>query len=211
MDEASAIREGLTAAGVEPAAVERFALYVALLLRWNARMNLTAARQADVLVGRHLAECIFAARQMPRGVKTLLDFGSGGGLPGIPIALCRPAIGVTLAESQGKKAAFLREAIRTLGLKAEVWAARVETMPAERVFDAVTLRAVDKMAAAVRAGVERVRPGGWLVVFTTRRTEAALDDLGGIRWQEAVALPGSEQGVLRTGRRVAGALKMLSD
>jgi 16S rRNA (guanine527-N7)-methyltransferase len=97
-------------------------------MKWNARMNLTAARKPEEIVRRHFVESIFAAQQIPKHVKTLLDFGSGAGFPGIPIAICRPKIGVTLAESQGKKAAFLREAVRTLGLKAEVWAGRVEEM-----------------------------------------------------------------------------------
>ena len=112
----------------------------------------------------------------------MLDFGSGAGFPGIPIAICRPEITVTLAESQGKKAAFLREAVRTLGLKAEVWADRVEAMPQERVFDAVILRAVDKMPAACRTGVQRLADGGWIGVFATRATEVALRTIPGIQW-----------------------------
>ncbi len=189
---------------LSPETAERFKRYLALLMRWNARMNLTAVREPEEIVHRHFAECIFAAQQIPHKVKTLLDFGSGAGLPGIPIALCRPEISVTLAESQGKKAAFLREAARTLELKAEVWAGRVEAMPPERVFDAVTLRAVDKMAQACRVAVERLAPGGWLGVFTTRKTESVLDSLVGIQWSETVAIPGAEQEVLRMGVRGTG-------
>jgi 16S rRNA (guanine527-N7)-methyltransferase len=182
-------------------AVERLEAYLALILKWNARINLTAVRDPDDIVQRHFVECIFAAAQIPANVKTLLDFGSGAGLPGIPIAICRPEIGVTLAESQGKKAAFLREAVRTLGLTAEVWDRRVEQMPPQRVFDAVTLRAVDKMAEACAAAVQRLAPGGSLMAFATRKTEAALEGLPGVEWRNGLPVPGSDHGILKIGRR----------
>jgi 16S rRNA (guanine527-N7)-methyltransferase len=185
---------------LEPAMVERFEQYLSLLLKWNARTNLTSVREPDQIVQRHFAESIFAAEQLPSDVKTLLDFGSGAGFPGIPIAICRPKTTVTLAESQGKKAAFLREAVRTLGLKAEVWAGRVEAMPEERVFDAVTLRAVDKMPAACRTAVRRLAEGGWVGVFATRATEDAIRAVPGLRWGDAVTIPGAEQAVLLQGR-----------
>ncbi|MGB6871672.1 MAG: 16S rRNA (guanine(527)-N(7))-methyltransferase RsmG [Acidobacteriaceae bacterium] len=191
--------EPLVKLNLEPA--ERFEQYLSLLLKWNARTNLTSVREPDEIVRRHFAESIFAAQRVPHAVKTLLDFGSGAGLPGIPIAICRPEITVTLAESQGKKAAFLREAVRTLELKAEVWAGRVEAMPAQRVFDAVTLRAVDKMRAACRMAVERLADGGWIGVFATRATEETLRAVPGIQWGEAAAIPGAEQAVLLEGRR----------
>lgn len=186
---------------LEPRAAVQFEAYLALIVQWNARMNLTSVREPDQIVRRHFAECILAAQRIPAKTKTLLDYGSGAGLPGIPIAICRPEIDVTLAESQNKKAAFLREVVRALGLKAEVWPERVEAMPEERVFDAVTLRAVDKMAEACRTAVGRLRPGGWMAVFATRRTEPSIDSLEGIRWEHALAIPGSEQGMLKTGVR----------
>lgn len=184
-----------------PAATAQLDAFLALLLTWNKRINLTAVRDAESIVQRHFAESLFAAEHVPAGAATLLDFGSGAGFPGIPIAIARPEITVTLAESQGKKAAFLREAVRTLGLRAEVWSGRVEQMAAERVFDAVTLRAVDKMPQACRLAVPRLRSGGWLGVFTTRATEIALDGLAGIRWTAALAIPGSRQEILRMGVR----------
>ncbi|MGA8107870.1 MAG: 16S rRNA (guanine(527)-N(7))-methyltransferase RsmG [Acidobacteriaceae bacterium] len=179
--------------------MEQLEIYLALLVKWNARMNLTAVRRPEEIVRRHFAESLFAARQIPPGVKTLLDYGSGAGLPGIPIAVARPELTVTLAESQNKKAAFLREAVRTLELKAEVWAGRVEQMPAARVFDAVTLRAVDRMAEACRAAALRLRPAGRMLVFATRATEPLLEEVAGIRWEMETAIPGSNEGFLKTG------------
>jgi 16S rRNA (guanine527-N7)-methyltransferase len=160
-------------------------------------MNLTAVRDPEQIVRRHFAECIFAAEHLSPAVRTLLDYGSGAGLPGIPIAICRPELAVTLAESQSKKAAFLREAVRTLELRAEVWDRRVEDLPADRVFDCVTLRAVDRMGEACAAAAERLAPGGRLLVFTTHKAEAALEPIPALRWETPVPIPGSDQEVLR--------------
>jgi 16S rRNA (guanine527-N7)-methyltransferase len=129
--------------------------YLDLLLKWNARTNLTAIREPEEIVRRHFGESLFAARHLDLDTPTLLDFGSGAGFPGLPIALLRPDVKVTLAESQNKKATFLREAVRTLNLPTEVWPGRVETMPAARQFYTVALRAVDNMEAAIAAAANR--------------------------------------------------------
>jgi 16S rRNA (guanine527-N7)-methyltransferase len=129
--------------------------YLDLLLKWNARTNLTAIRAPEEIIRRHFGESLFAAQHLDPGTTTLLDFGSGAGFPGLPIALLRPDIQVTLAESQNKKAAFLREAVRSLNLPTEVWPGRVESMPASRQFHTVALRAVDDMAAAIAAAAPR--------------------------------------------------------
>jgi 16S rRNA (guanine527-N7)-methyltransferase len=143
----------------------QLSVYLDLLLKWNARTNLTAIRGPEEIVRRHFGESLFAARYLgpdtsdpdtpdPSGL-TLLDFGSGAGFPGLPIALLRPDIYVTLAESQNKKATFLREVVRTLAVSAEVWSSRVESMPAGRRFHTVALRAVDNMTAAITAAAPR--------------------------------------------------------
>jgi len=119
---------------LDPAQSKRFDDYLALLLRWNARVNLTAIRDEEGILSRHFVESIACARALPAGIRTLLDFGSGAGFPGIPIALCRPEIAVTLAESQGKKAAFLSEAIRVLEISAKQAAEeRVEAVSKGRI------------------------------------------------------------------------------
>jgi len=151
-----------------PGVYGRLAAYLDLILKWNARTNLTAIRTPEEIVRRHFGESLFAGGHLG-ACRTLLDFGSGAGFPGIPIQLLRPELAVTLAESQGKKAAFLREAVRTLGLNSEVWAGRVEAMPAERRFEAVALRAVDTMdAAVVEAGR---RASGRVVILGSRTAE----------------------------------------
>ncbi|RZU41713.1 16S rRNA (guanine(527)-N(7))-methyltransferase RsmG [Edaphobacter modestus] len=131
--------------------------YLDLLVRWNARTNLTAIRTPEEMVRRHFGESLFAAQNLGDALPgTLLDLGSGAGFPGVPIALFQPTISVTLAESQNKKATFLREVVRTLGLtNAEVWVGRVEGLPTDRMFHTVTLRAVDKMEVALEAAGAR--------------------------------------------------------
>jgi 16S rRNA (guanine527-N7)-methyltransferase len=157
---------------VEPIEIKRLTqkleIYLDLLVRWNARTNLTAIREPEAMVTRHFGESLFAARVISPRLKpdaTLLDFGSGAGFPGLPIQLFRPDLRVTLAESQNKKASFLREAIRTLGLATEVWASRVESMPPLATFDCVTLRAVDNMQAALPVALQRTATPGWIAIL----------------------------------------------
>ena len=176
-----------------PAGVaEKFSQYYALLERWNSKLNLTAIRNPEDVLRRHFVECIFCAQHLPPGIETLLDFGSGAGFPGIPIALCRPELRVTLAESQGKKASFLREVVRSLGVDAEVFAGRVEEMAPSRNFDAVALRAVDSMREAISKASLRVNPAGWLVLLTNAGTFELPDRF----LSREKAIPGSQTGLL---------------
>lgn len=179
---------------------KRFIDYLSLILRWNARTNLTAVRDPDAILSRHFLESIACARALPSGIHTLLDFGSGAGFPGIPIAICRPEIAVTLAESQGKKAAFLREALRVLGLPAQVHAGRAEALG--RTFDCVTLRAVDRMESAVAAAARLVGPDGWLAPLTTHADLPALQRAAGpgFDWIPPTPLPGSDARNLALGK-----------
>ena len=171
----------------------QLAAYLGLILKWNARTNLTAIRSPEEIVRRHFGESLFVGTRLGR-CGTLLDFGSGAGFPGIPIQLMRPDVTVTLAESQGKKVAFLREAIRTLELTAEVWAARVEAMPGERSFDVVTLRAVDDMEAAVRGAGVRARER--VLILGTGAQSHWSGIAEGFCVMEPVSLPESKDGVL---------------
>ena len=186
---------------LDPALATRFELYLSLILRWNARINLTAIRDEEGILSRHFVESIACARALPTGITTLLDFGSGAGFPGIPIALCRPEIAVTLAESTSKKAAFLQEAIRVLDITAKVHSQRAELLP--NPFDCVTLRAVDRMELAVQAAAKLVRPGGWLALMTTRTEVTRLQEAGGssYSWPKLLPLAGSDDLVLVIGSR----------
>ncbi len=192
--EQAAARWGLTDAAAP--ALDGLAVYGNLLLHWNSRFALTAIRDEAELIERHLMEGVFAAAHHP-GAATALDFGSGTGIPGIPIALCRSKLHATLAESQRKKAAFLQEAVRQLGLKASVHAGRAETLPAAS-FDAVWMRAVEKTEAMLPVASALVAPGGALCLFSTLSTPD-ISGFPGWTW-ETYPLPGSDTRVLRIGR-----------
>ena len=171
--------------GLPTASYEHLSVYLELLLKWNARTNLTAIRDPEEIIRRHFGESLFAAQHLGE-CATLLDFGSGAGFPGLPIQLIRPGLAVTLAESQNKKATFLREIIRTLGLKTEVWANRVEAMPPSRTFDVVTLRAVDNMDAALEAAAPRASQR--LAILASAQQSVPL--LSGFSPAGEFALPG---------------------
>ena len=157
--------------------------YLDLLLKWNARTNLTAIRDPEQIVQRHFGESLFCGLQLAAHIShlaapTLLDFGSGAGFPGLPIQLLLPELRVTLGESQNKTATFLREAIRTLDLPhTEVWASRIEDMPATQRFHAVTLRAVDRMELALAAARPRIAAAGWLITLAESPSPSASHNI----------------------------------
>ncbi|MBS1813559.1 MAG: 16S rRNA (guanine(527)-N(7))-methyltransferase RsmG [Acidobacteria bacterium] len=175
---------------------EKLEIYLNLLMRWNVRTNLTSIRDRDGIIQRHFGESLFLAHHLPY-FQTLLDFGSGAGFPGIPIQLVYPQSTITLAESQGKKGAFLREAVRTLDLAATVWAQRVESMPSQ-TFEVVTLRAVDNMAEAIHAAVPRVSNSGALAIFSG---ESAAELPERFHWR-TLSIPNSS-GKVHLGLRTA--------
>ena len=168
--------------------VPKLSVYLDLLLSWNARTNLTAIRSPEEIVRRHFGESLFVGcllrRRLENGAQ-VLDFGSGAGFPGMPVQLLLPHIRVPLAESQGKKAAFLREVGRRLGVAVAVWAGRVEDLPAESVFDAVMLRAVDHTSRMLPVAASRIKAGGMLVQMYTPEVDSG---------EVGLAMPGLTSG-----------------
>ena len=166
-----------------PRLISQLAVYLDLLTKWNARTNLTSVRDPREIVQRHFGESLFAARHLPASSRTLLDLGSGAGFPGLPIAILRPHLQVTLAEAHQKKASFLREVARTLQIPVVIWAARAESLPPASRFDTVTLRAVDNMSEAIATAKGLLSPQGCLAILTTRDMAAPS--------AQVVALPGT--------------------
>lgn len=189
----------------DPELLEKLSAYLDLLVKWNSRMNLTAVRDPAEIVTRHFGESLFAARHVA-GKGTLLDLGSGAGFPGLPIQLWHSRLRVTLAESQAKKATFLREVVRSLSLPTEVFAGRAEEILPSQTFDVVVLRAVDRPSDALRTALALSTGDVWLLSSGVS-FEASLEAMARARSEvttvEEFALPaGVRSRLFRMGRQV---------
>ena len=191
---------------LSPAQITAISMYFDLLLKWNARMNLTSVRKPDEILSRHFGESLFAGRKLFPGASeeaSLIDVGSGAGFPGLPVAVVRPKLRVTLLEAHGKKATFLREVVRALGLgNVKVRAERAEDL--EQTADVVTLRAVEDFRQILPVCAELVRRGGRLAAFIgspqTTVIKQLIDDSWA--WSDPVYFPGSSRRALLTAQRL---------
>src|SRR5271165_3527825 len=196
-------------AGTEPAPelLHHLQLYLDLLLRWNARVNLTAVRDPEQIVTRHFGESLFAAHVLKRRIEnpaTLADVGSGAGFPGIPIKLLMPEIELTLIESQNKKATFLREVVRTLQLgEVQVFCGRAEQWNGEA--EIVTLRAVEQFERALPVAADLVAEKGLLGLLIGADQLSAAHQLvtAGWQWFDPVAVPASTSRIIAVAHRAA--------
>jgi 16S rRNA (guanine527-N7)-methyltransferase len=138
--------------------------YLSLLLRWNRAYNLTAIRDPEAMVTRHLLDSLAMQAYVASG--TLADLGTGPGLPGIPLAIARPDLQVTLVESNGKKARFLREAVRSLRLgNARVAETRAEALDEPAAYSQITARALDRLSGIIEIGGHLLMPEGKLLAM----------------------------------------------
>lgn len=136
---------GMPALRIEPAARDRLLDYLALLERWNRTYNLTAVRDPGDMVTRHVLDSLSVLPWVPAG--RLLDAGSGAGLPGVPLAIARPELQVTLLDSAGKKIRFLNQVRRELVLdNITPVQSRLEAYRPDRAFDAIVSRAFSSLA-----------------------------------------------------------------
>jgi 16S rRNA (guanine527-N7)-methyltransferase len=173
-----------------------------LLLKWNSKINLTAVRDPEEIVTRHFGESFFAARHfLPDrdSAATTIDIGSGAGFPGLPLKIWAPALDLTLIEANQKKAVFLREGVRTLGLsQVRVLAQRAEMVPVRA--DLVSLRAVERFEQTLPIVQQLLKPGGRIgLLIGNGQTETAKSLLPDLRWEEPVPIPLSRSRVLLVG------------
>jgi len=149
--------------------VAKLLAYLALLDKWNRVYNLTAVRDAERMVSHHLLDSLAAVPYVQGGAPhlvRLLDVGSGGGLPGIPLAIARPELQVTLIDSIAKKTAFLLQAKAELGLgNLNVVTGRVEDWRPAEGFDVITSRAFSDLKEFVALTRHLLKPAGrWLAM-----------------------------------------------
>lgn len=175
-------------------------IYLDLLLKWNAKISLTAIRDPEDIVRRHFGESLFVAQQVPSDATTLADFGSGAGFPGLPIAVVRAQLQVTLIESQQKKVTFLREAIRTLQLtNVHVHARRGEDV--HTLSQIVTMRAVEKFDDSLPTAARLLAPGASLfLLIGASQCERARNLLPNLQWTNPLPIPESRERVLIAGK-----------
>ncbi len=172
--------------------------YIDVLLKWNARMNLTAVRSPEEIVQRHFGESLFAARHLVPKDSTIsmADVGSGAGFPGIPMKIYAPGLQSTLIESHGKKATFLREVCRAMILtNINVFSGRAEDW--KQTAELVTLRAVEKFERVLPVAESLVAPDGRLalLVGVRQRINVEMADRG--YWSDSLVIPNSRQRVLK--------------
>jgi 16S rRNA (guanine(527)-N(7))-methyltransferase RsmG len=155
-----------------------------ILLRWNAKINLTSIPPGEEMVIRHYCESLFFAAHLPGdpAVISVADLGSGAGFPGAPMAILRPGWHVTLIESNQRKAVFLRESTRGLP-NISVLARRAESTAT--TFDSLVARGVDPKE--VLKNVPRMAPRIGLML--SEDDFLAIRNISGIAWSEPVRLP----------------------
>jgi 16S rRNA (guanine527-N7)-methyltransferase len=162
----AALVAGLSALGIAPdqAVVQRLLDYLDLLARWNQTYNLTAVRDPDAMVTRHLLDSL-AALPWVQGPR-VADLGSGAGLPGIPLAILRPQVRFVLVEANGKKARFLRECVRRLALaNVDVVEARAEGAAHDGRVDQVVARALAALPELAAYAAHWLEAGGQLLAL----------------------------------------------
>jgi 16S rRNA (guanine527-N7)-methyltransferase len=199
--EAEALRLDAAALGLAlpDAALDRLAAYAALLRKWNLAYNLTALRDPAQVRSQHLADCLAVVaplrRQWGAGPKRLLDVGSGGGLPGVVLAIVEPAWAVSCVDTVGKKAAFIRQVAGELALpNLHALHSRVENL-AGPPFDGITARAFASLPELVRLTRPLLAPGGVWMAMKGRRPDdelAALPADIDVFHVEPLAVPGLE-------------------
>lgn len=170
MTEVSSLQEqlsdGVAALGLtlSPVQLSQLLAYLALLDKWNRVYNLTAVRETERMVSHHLLDSLAIVPYVETG--RVLDVGSGGGLPGIPLAIARPDLQITLIDSVAKKTAFLLQVKAELGLdNISVVTGRVETLQDRAGFDTITSRAFSDLKEFVTLTRHLLSPGGrWLAM-----------------------------------------------
>lgn len=187
--------QGLLALGINDAVLaERLLAYLALLHRWNQTYNLTAIRDPREMLVKHLFDSLAMLPYVADGA--LADLGTGPGLPGIPLALAKPGLLVSLVESNGKKARFLREVVRQLGLtNARVLEKRAEAVAEPGAYQQITARALDRLDGILRVGGHLLAPTGRLLAMKGQRPDDEIAELPAPWRAEAVhtlRVPGLE-------------------
>lgn len=154
--------------------------HIALLAKWNAKLNLTAIASDEDMISHHILDSLVVHRYVVGS--RLLDIGSGGGFPGLPLSIVNPNLAVTLLDSRGKRIEFLRHAVAAMGLKnVSLVKSRIEDYQPEEKFDTLTARAFSSLAELIRLSKENLGKGTRLLAlkgrFPTKEIDALTNEL----------------------------------
>jgi len=186
--------------------LEQIASYAVMLMKWNAHINLTAVRDPEEIITRHFGESLFAAKSLfplPSVDKSAMDVGSGAGFPGLPLKIWAPTLELTVIESSHRKAVFLREVARALGLSGvRVFADRVEHLSEQASL--VILRAVEHFERILPVALKLAAPNGRIALLIgTAQIQSAKSARSDVRWENPLPLPLSQNRSLLVGHLVA--------
>ena len=179
--------------------------YIKILLLWNEKISLTSIRDPLEMLYRHFCESMYASIAVPVEKGRLADVGSGGGFPGLPLKIIRPNLRVFLVESNLKKATFLAEVIRELGLKdTQVLVRRYEELHEEMApLDFVCARAVGEFPSFLEwAGSDQIA-AQQVILWIGARDLPGIQQMNAWEWREPIQVPHSLQRLLLVGTRKA--------
>ena len=184
--------------------IDQLTTHFALLVRWNQRMNLTALRRHEQIATRHFEESLFLTKLFPQATGLIVDVGSGAGFPGLPLKVAHSAMPIVLLEPNKKKAAFLKEVVRSCALEgAEVRAERLSEAVRGKLAgraSLVTMRAVAATADVLDDLGRLLQNDGQIALFVGENDALKLAKAPGFHWKEPVTIPHSERRVILTGR-----------
>jgi 16S rRNA (guanine527-N7)-methyltransferase len=197
------INEAFEPYGVLPAPelIAGIRTYIELLLKWNKTVSLTTVSELDQILAFHFGESLFALPMLPVEKSRLADVGSGAGFPGVPLAMARPSLNVTLIEPNAKKFAFLNEVIRQLSL-ANVSVARGRTGDLQfsnQEFEVVTARAVGQFEDLLGWAKTRITSGGKLILWVGDEDMKQILSDKRFEWSSPERIPGTDRRFVLSG------------
>jgi 16S rRNA (guanine527-N7)-methyltransferase len=191
------IRKALQPYGIVPSieVVEQIKAYIELLLKWNRSVSLTTITDVDEILRFHFGESLFALGMLPVEKSRLADVGSGPGFPGIPLAMSRSSLEVTLIEPNAKKFAFLNEVIRSLELhNAEAFRGRMEDFRhLDGSLDVATARALGQFDDLLGWAHKQLTPLGTLTLWVGDEDARKLAADPRFKWRMPQRIPGAER------------------
>ena len=195
------INEALKPYGVLPNLTVGIRTYIELLLKWNKTISLTTVTKVEEILAFHFGESLFALPMLPVEKSRLADVGSGAGFPGIPLAMARPSLDVTLIEPNAKKFAFLNEVIRQLGLSnaTAVRGRTSELQSSNERFEIITARALGQFDELIEWAGTKLTPAGKLILWLGDDDAKKISTDTRFEWNTQMRIPRTDRRFILAG------------